>query len=794
MIAPVLRKAWLWPAILAAAGLAFALVPLARGQFFFYWDNASQHFPALLFLSRSLELGVLPLWWPEVMGGFPIVAEGQAAHFQPVHLALAWLLPAPAAFMTEVGLAFAISGLGTYAFLRLFRLNRSVCACGALMQMFSSFALAHVKNVVAVRGACLFGFAMYFAERYARKREARDGAGLALVLGLQLLSGYPTPSLVTGAAAALHVAVRVFQMQPRHEVRVRFKRVAGALAGLFLFAVLGGAVAAVQLMPTARHVPDSIRATGLNPDNATSYLSSNPLHWLQWTMPYAVHPLRAVTNENEASGRSDSWFYMGALAPLAVLAAFWWRRRLTHPTWSIGLGVLISTVLAVGDRTPILGWLVKLPLLDSFRYPSRMLYWTSFGCAVLAAFGLHHLRVHARRRRPFPWSLLGLWGILIAGSAALAVVAQASVPAIAVSAAFTVVAIAVSAGLLRAPRDRRRLALAAAVATILLDVGFFRVVVNYARAVPIVSTLAPPPIAGWLQRDSDQFRILALRTRAPHPGVSETEVPGFLTGPSSTLFGLEGMRTNFSLPYSRPLILGEMLEQWMTAHPDQLDRVAGLLGAMNVKYVIGWSNVSISAAGWHEATTAGLVTAWRNPAFLPRAFLVGHAVRAPLLDEAGRGAARAAARKTLAGVGNPDHHIDDVSIVDRYLSAPVDMSTAVVLETEDVPQLAGLGTLHRVTTHKQPPGRLAYEVESDRLALLYISVVHGPGWTATVNGNPARLYRANWIGTAVEVPPGQSRVELQYQLPGLRLGALISAIAGVMVFGLILLGLRVRRP
>src|SRR5688572_30312470 len=127
MIAPVLRKAWLWPAILAAAGLAFALVPLARGQFFFYWDNASQHFPALLFLSRSLELGVLPLWWPEVMGGFPIVAEGQAAHFQPVHLALAWLLPAPAAFMTEVGLAFAISGLGTYAFLRLFRLEHAVC-------------------------------------------------------------------------------------------------------------------------------------------------------------------------------------------------------------------------------------------------------------------------------------------------------------------------------------------------------------------------------------------------------------------------------------------------------------------------------------------------------------------------------------------------------------------------------------------------------------------------------------------------------------------------------------------
>lgn len=786
------RRAWLWPASLATAGLAFALVPLAQGRFFFYWDNASQHYPALEFLSRSLEQNVLPLWWPEVMGGFPIVAEGQAAHFHPLHLALAWLLPTPAAFMAEFGIAFALTGLGTYAFLRLFRLHRSVCGCAAIMHMFCSVALALVRNVVTLRGACLFGFAMYFAERYARHRRARDGAGLALMIGLQLLSGYPTPSLITAAAVTVHVGLRVLQRHGGSQrLSVRFRRASAAVAGIVLFIALGGAVAAVQLVPTAKHVPDSIRATGLNPDVSTSYLSSKPQHWLQWTMPYAVHP-RGL-GEIESAARGVSWFYMGALAPLMAIAAFWWRRRLTHVSWPLGLGVLISAVLAVGDRTPVLGWLVKLPVLDSFRYPSRMMYWTTFGCAALAAFGLQHLRVHARTRRPFPWLLIGAWTALIGGSAAVALAGGLGPREIAVSLGFTAIAIAAATGILRARGGGRRVALVVVIATVVVDLAVFRVSTNFARTVPIAETLAPAPIAEWLQRDPDQFRILALRTPQPNRDATDGENPGFLTGPSGTLFGIESLRTNFSLPYSRPLLLGESLERWMTDHPDQLDRVSGLLGALNVKYVISWNNAPVSGAGWTAAAKAGHVTAWKNPAFLPRAFLVGATVRAPSLDEAGRAAALTVAREELRYIGDPDHHVDDVSVVDRYLSAQVDLSKTAVFESDDAPALTGPGTVQRVTSRETPPGRLSYDVESDRAALLYVSVVHGPGWTVTINGTAARLYRANWMGTAVEVPAGPSRVELQYQMPGLRTGAMVSAIATVLVAGLLVAGFRGRR-
>jgi len=136
-------------------------------------------------------------------------------------------------------------------------------------------------------------------------------------------------------------------------------------------------------------------------------------------------------------------------------------------------------------------------------------------------------------------------------------------------------------------------------------------------------------------------------------------------------------------------------------------------------------------------------------------------------------------------VRQPDHFLNDVSVVERYLQTPIDMSTTAVIEAGTVPQLSGLGDLHRVTARKTPPDLAIYDVDSDRKALLYVSSYPGPGWTATVNGVPARVYLTNWIGTGIEVPAGASRVELRYALPGLRRGAATTAAAGLIWLGIL---------
>src|SRR5437870_3899784 len=87
------------PAAVVLLGLSFGLIPLFSGRLFFTMDNAIQHFPQTDFLVRALKSGVIPQWWPDVGAGSPVVAEGQAAHYHPIRLALAAVFGAPAALM-----------------------------------------------------------------------------------------------------------------------------------------------------------------------------------------------------------------------------------------------------------------------------------------------------------------------------------------------------------------------------------------------------------------------------------------------------------------------------------------------------------------------------------------------------------------------------------------------------------------------------------------------------------------------------------------------------------------------
>jgi uncharacterized membrane protein YfhO len=52
-----------------------------------------------------------------------------------------------------------------------------------------------------------------------------------------------------------------------------------------------------------------------------------------------------------------------------------------------------------------------------------------------------------------------------------------------------------------------------------------------------------------------------------------------------------------------------------------------------------------------------------------------------------------------------------------------------------------------------------------------------PGWTATVDGKPAHIHRADAVGRALFLPPGTHRVAMSYRAPGLAAGAAVSGAA-----------------
>ena len=67
-----------------------------------------------------------------------------------------------------------------------------------------------------------------------------------------------------------------------------------------------------------------------------------------------------------------------------------------------------------------------------------------------------------------------------------------------------------------------------------------------------------------------------------------------------------------------------------------------------------------------------------------------------------------------------------------------------------------------VTIKAYEPNHLTYDVESDKGGVVVFSEIYYPGWTATIDGQPAELGRVNYILRALNVKAGKHQVELMF--------------------------------
>ncbi|MCX6645253.1 MAG: YfhO family protein, partial [bacterium] len=81
------------------------------------------------------------------------------------------------------------------------------------------------------------------------------------------------------------------------------------------------------------------------------------------------------------------------------------------------------------------------------------------------------------------------------------------------------------------------------------------------------------------------------------------------------------------------------------------------------------------------------------------------------------------------------------------------------------------------------------DVNADQACWVVIRESNMPGWTATVDGKPARISTADFLFMGVPVPDGSHQIKLVYRTPGLAAGGWISG-AGWLIF-LLMIGLTV---
>lgn len=105
-----------------------------------------------------------------------------------------------------------------------------------------------------------------------------------------------------------------------------------------------------------------------------------------------------------------------------------------------------------------------------------------------------------------------------------------------------------------------------------------------------------------------------------------------------------------------------------------------------------------------------------------------------------------------------------------------------VVDPEQIALVEGLGPMRglrggSVEQTTRRTNEVAFACRSRGPGVLIVNAMHLPGWSATVDGRPAQIYRAYGLLRAVRVPDGRSVVRMTYTAPGWVAGAAISSVA-----------------
>ena len=328
-------------AVLAGLVPALLVAPALReGLAFLSEDLAAIHLPLRTMLLRALEAGNIPGWNPFVAGGMPFAADPHVAAWYPLNRLLALVVHDPARHLTwSSALHLAIAGWGAYAYLR--QVARPVGAlAGALFWALNGFTIAHAVHPGLLACIAWAGWLAFFLQR---SRDRAVWLFAAVPVGaLVLVAGNPHGAVLVAILAVVQ-SIGLTLSLARDDLRRGVRWVAAAVgAGL-----LSAGVAAIQVLPGLEMAAESFRML-------PGTMSEQVVSWRY--VLRLVAPLEAGFGASYVgpSNHIETCFFVGLVALGTV--AMTWRELRPGQRWPVVLvgGIGLWLTLGVAGATAIL--------------------------------------------------------------------------------------------------------------------------------------------------------------------------------------------------------------------------------------------------------------------------------------------------------------------------------------------------------------------------------------------------------------------------------------------------------
>lgn len=726
-------------------------------------------------IARLLRDGTLPLWVNNYYAGEPYLANLQHGLLYPGNV-LFWILPTSTAFDLTIAAHLAWAVLGMWAFCRfVLRVGTWGAAIGALTFAFGGHLLQHVILTNQLQGMSWIPWILLTAHLALERGKLRWTVLSAVAIGLQFLCGHPEAWVYTVGALGLFTvcwALAVPRDLPRRAVRA-LVQVGGALA---LFVLLFS----WQLLP-------SLQLKG------QSYRSAPGFHQ-QYPLPKAV----AVNTLLPDYGHVLVGENVGFVGILALgLFALGLAARRPDLRWMrawLALLAAFGFVMAMGNSTAFYRFLYDhAPLVSGFRVPARYLVLTTFALAAGAALGADELlqRSLGQPRARVGQGLVAA-AILLGGAAFAFSLGNFTADRTSylrwLVAALAGLTLWLLAGIKWLPRAALGVLLLVVAGT---ELRAARPFAEYRQKAPNQVYDDSSGVLDAIARGGGRYVSVA---GPPTPAQrTEIPVPRQLTGGRANYYVAGVLQQLTARPNTSQAVMAETpvsrdgglmpltryRDFWVNATGADPNIAAGTIFTPPSRW--RWDSLDLLAVRW-------FVTSDQLPA-AERAVLEQHGFR-----PAGHYAFVFLWERPAPPLARL---VTDVRVAPSAgqqlaeLRGDLDLTrSAVVGQQVGVDRTASTGSADVVT---RTTSRVVVRTSSPGRSLLVLADPYYPGWTATVDGRPARILPADHAFRGVEVPAGAHTVSFRYSAPPFRHGLFLAGVTTLALVAAGVLGPRLRR-
>jgi hypothetical protein len=358
-------------------------------------DFTLYFFPLKKFIhDHLLETGSLPFWNIYQFSGTPLIANIQASLFYPLGF-LYYLLTPERAYVYSTIMHVMLGGIFMYGFMRALSVSASASFASAVVFSFNGFFMGHLYagHLTFVQNYVWIPFIFYLVMRFSRERLLVYALCGGLLLGIQILGGFPQIAFYTILSSCLYLVFSsaIFLRLGAH------KDISIVGLGIMIFLLLGFCVAAIQVFPTLQFTALSTRAGGVTYEMAT-YDSLNPKEVLAFIIPdiFGNAVDETYWRSPEVWHFWESCGYIGIL-PLLLALVKTRDRELRRFRFFFGMLAGLALFLALGKYNPLYPLVYRLPGFHSFRVPAQSIFLYVFAMAALAGIGMHQLTEDAWR-------------------------------------------------------------------------------------------------------------------------------------------------------------------------------------------------------------------------------------------------------------------------------------------------------------------------------------------------------------------------------------------------------------